>query len=247
MHPSVQQNLLAFLGKFEGRGVRWLYIDTLGFVTTGIGYLTNSIDAAQRLPWKRQDGSAADPAEIADAWNAVANQRTQDVGQLQTGSIAMQGGASQAMQALTNIRLTQADVDRLAMDRALEFEKTIKGHFPAWDHLPADGQMLIMSMAWALGPGFGSKFPSFSKAVNAGDFESARAEDSWQHENADRKQANDLLASNANAVLKAGGSALTTLFWPNQFTKKQIIGGGTALIAAVTAGAGYLLYRILKS
>jgi GH24 family phage-related lysozyme (muramidase) len=204
MHPSVLQAFEPFSTKFEGF-LPYMYLDIKGLVTTGMGNLIDPIGEALRLPWKRPDGSLASQDEIRAAWNAV-KART---------DLAPKFG--QAFAGVTTLRLDKEGIEQLIARRLKENEDYLRTKFPGYGTWPADAQLGLHSMAWAMGPGF--KFPAFEAAVNREppDFHAAAAashmNDAGNPGLTSRNKANFELFTNAARVLEQGGDP-STLYWP---------------------------------
>src|SRR5215469_10503422 len=193
MRQAVRDNFKSFNTKFEGY-LDFMYGDVKNLVTTGMGNLIDPIGQALSLPWVNADGSPASQQQITDAWNAV-KART---------DLNQKGG--RAYKSVTSIRLTDDGINQLFMSRADSNEKYLKKTYPGFDNWPADAQLALHSMAWAMGPAF--KFPTFKADVNADppDFAKAAID---SHMNAagnpglvPRNAANKKLFENAAAVLK---------------------------------------------
>lgn len=187
MRPSVRSAFITFTTPLEGR-VNYMYLDVKGLVTTGVGNLIDNPSDAQRLPWFRGDMQKANPGEIADAWNTVKKRK----------DLALQGGG--VYKKLTSLRLSETAVDALVYEKLDEMDKYLTGRFPAYKDFPADGQLALLSMSWALGPAF--KFPKFEAALSAGDFMLAAEECRIRGEGtiSQRNIANKLMFVNAARV-----------------------------------------------
>lgn len=158
MRDPVRAAFRDFTARFEGK-VFWLYLDVLGLVTTGIGNLVDPLPAALSLPWHNADGSPADQATIIAAWEKV--KAAQTMKKLGGGAFAK----------LTTIRLDDAGVDQLVAGRLATDDAYLSKRFARYEQWPADAQLGVLSMAWAMGPGF--SFPKFEAAVSALDFATA--------------------------------------------------------------------------
>jgi GH24 family phage-related lysozyme (muramidase) len=236
MKPSVAQKYTEFTTKFEGK-LPYMYLDVKELVTTGIGNLIDPIGAALSLPWKRPDGSRATQAEISDAWHRVKS-RT---------DLAQRGGG--AFSGITTIRLDNDGIREVVNRKLLENEQVLRTRFPSYDNWPADAQMGLLSMAWALGPNF--HFPKFEAAVNQllPDFKTAAIEG---HMNTTgnpglvpRNEANALLFTNAANALKFGYN-LDDLHWPDivpEIKKAVTIGATVYGLGAVASLVGYAAYK----
>jgi hypothetical protein len=81
-------------------------------------------------------------------------------------------------------------------------ETYLRQRYPAYDDWPADAQLGLLSMSWAMGPGF--KFPAFDAAVTDLDFARAATVCSINSTNnpgvVPRNAANKQLFGNAAAV-----------------------------------------------
>jgi len=140
-----------------------MYLDVEGLVTTGMGNLIDPISLATPLPWLDVTGAPAGQAAITAEWTNIKN----------TVALAHQG--AQAARAIATLHLDDPTIDGLILDRLTKNEAILVSYppfadFPNW---PADAQLGLLSMAWAMGPGFGPGFPRFSQACLAGDFASA--------------------------------------------------------------------------
>ncbi len=182
MHSSVRDALPDYLLDHEGRGTNYLYADTLNLVTTGVGNLVDfgprnstaisaqAMAPALALPWKHPDGSRASREEIAEAWT-----RVKLAGYSQSG-----GGPTGPYPRLTTIRLDEEGMVSLYETALASAETQLRKDFPNWDDLPADAQMAMLIMAWAMGSAFrygGEKgFPKFGRAIDAQDFDTAAEE-----------------------------------------------------------------------
>jgi GH24 family phage-related lysozyme (muramidase) len=163
MHQSVADAFHAFSQPLEGR-VPSMYLDILGLITCGVGNLIDPISAALPLPWKRDsDGALASQQEIRDAWTRLKNRPD-----------LAKKNVSHA-RALTGLHLDDSDIDALVDRKLSENERFITGWLPSFPEVPADAQLGILSMAWAVGPGFNRKFPTFTRAATAGDWFGAQA------------------------------------------------------------------------
>jgi len=244
MYPSVAKAFSPFSIKFEGY-LPFMYLDIKGYVTTGMGNLVDPIGAALSLPWRRPDASLAAQGEISDAWHAVDAQRCCPKGQQQTSGLATKYG--QAFGPITTIRLDKAGIDTLIQQRLATNEAFLRKKYPGYDHWPADAQMGIHSMSWAMGPGF--NFPQFTKAVNQlrPDF-AAAAIASHINEKGNpgivpRNAANLQLFNNAEAVLKLHADP-SKLFYPGPVVGtdyKKI--GLIAAIAGTVIGGAILIWK----
>jgi hypothetical protein len=216
MHPQVIDAWHTFSTPLEGR-VPHMYLDILGLITCGVG---NLIDGSQNkanptpwapalaLPWKRDsDGGLANDYEVRAAWSAL--KARQDLARR---------GVSHA-RALTKLHLDDADIDALVAQKLAENEAFITAnYFYNFASFPADAQIAIMSMAWAVGPGFPLKFPRFRAAVEAENWLAARENCTIREEGnpgvVPRNRANRVCFANA-AIVVAEHMALDILRWPN--------------------------------
>jgi GH24 family phage-related lysozyme (muramidase) len=211
MYPSVQAAWLKFNDRLEGH-LPFMYLDILGYVTCGMGNLVDPLPMALSLPWLNADGSAADEAIITAAWHAVDACRSDPKGKRQTSGLATKYG--QAFGGVTTIRLNEDGIQALIDSQVAANELELRKHFTAYDTMPADGQMAINSMAWAMGAGFPSTFKTFTAAVNAGDWDTAIANADFRGAGvATRIAANKVMLANARDVA-AGGLDASVLHYP---------------------------------
>jgi len=203
MHPSVHSNFVSFTIKFEGR-VEYMYLDIKQLVSTGIGNLIDPISEALPLPFVYKDnpGMRASQSEITGEWNRV-----------KAGGAALAQQGHLAARNITNLKLTEEDIDHLVESKLRQTESTLKSvtpEFASFEGWPADAQLGVLSMAWAAGAAFAKppKWPNFRQAVANGDWDAAaehcHMEDSANPGLRPRNWANKVLFTNAARVLEQG-------------------------------------------
>lgn len=199
MYPSVQAAFRAFNEPFEGV-VPWMYLDVKGLVTVGVGNLIDPVELALHLPFRFR-GEPHQPAgseQISEEWQRIKS------------NAALGKAGYRACEALTRLRLDDAAIDALIHARLGANEVSLKKRaaFVGFDGWPADAQLGLLSMAWALGPGGPSKFTKFSAACRQVDFSGAAAgckiNETGNPGVAPRNRANRILFGNAAAVRKSG-------------------------------------------
>lgn len=194
MRQVVLDQFPAFTCRFEGR-CSWMYLDVKGLVTTGVGNLIDPMVAAIDLPWKKADGSLASTQEIRDEWTRIKSAQT----------YSNRGGFF--FKNMAQLHLDNVDIDNLVRQRLMMNEVYLEKRYPNWENWPADAQMAIHSMSWAMGPAF--QFPKFDACLAAGDFTGAAAECSISTAGnpgvAPRNAANKQLLLNAAEVVANGG------------------------------------------
>lgn len=234
-----------------------MYIDSKGYVTTGIGNLIgttpkNPLEAvikseALRYPWKRDDGSLASREEILSAFETVKNSGMNNA-----------GGGNQTH--LTNISLDRSFIYDLFDEKAEEFESRLKEDFPLFDQWPADAQLALMSMSWGLGPAFARGFPKFTAAANqlipdfeqmakeafSRDFTAAYAKFPEIAGKISRNMAHESMFMNAAKALQSKANA-DILFWPHAVSDTALKTGLGIGGIMFFSGSGYLLYSYLKN
>lgn len=161
MKSSVIETFSSFSTKFEGC-IPYMYLDIKGLVTIGIGNLIDPMETALGLPFVHKWGGEATRDDIILEWRMVKLNK----------QLAKQGHTAAAK--ITTLILTEDGIQQLVQRKLSEFETYLKTHsLPNFDDYPADAQLGIMSMAWAMGPGFPAKFPRFTAAVKAQDWNAA--------------------------------------------------------------------------
>jgi hypothetical protein len=225
---SVVDAFLTFTTSFEGDEL-FMYTDAEGYVTTGIGNLIDPIGSALALPWKNPDGSLASQGDITAAWNTV--------------KTAWPGVQSVNCASLTTIRLNADDVSRLVQGSFATAESTLRTVFPAYDSWPADGQMGILSGAWAMGAAAFRGFPQLQASLNATPprFADAAPPLALAHFRgvgiAGRIAANDVCFANADYVVQNGLDP-SALYWPGLASQGAAPNGGGSLVNLLPAMLG---------
>ncbi len=192
MHDSVRQIFPQFSQTFEGY-VHWMYLDIKGLVTIGIGNLIDPEELTTGLPFvDKTTGAPAGRAEILDEWRRL------------KANLELAQRGHRACEAVTRLRLSDDAIANLVRKRLAGNEEVLKRSFPAWDDWPADGQLGVLSLAWAVGAAFSPKWPKFTAACHRGDWlgaaEHGRLREAGNPGVVPRNAANALLFRNANAV-----------------------------------------------
>jgi len=162
MHDAVKAAWHAFSEPLEG-SVHWMYLDVRGLVTTGVGNLIDPVSEALKLPWKYKDGTPATKDAIAKAWRALKSQPE------------LSKRHYRYAERITNLYLSDEDIDALVDQRMRSNEEYFAKTLVGFASFPADAQLAIHSMAWAVGAGFTAKFPNFTRAAVTQDWVAARA------------------------------------------------------------------------
>lgn len=212
MRASVAKYFEYFSAGFEAR-VPVLYLDIKGLVTTGVGNLVDPMPLALELPWMHRNTTLdvpASQAEIINEWNRV------------KAATAHATGPTSYWLATARLQLNTQAIDDLVARKAAEFERGLSAYaefkdFPEW---PADAQLGILSMAWAMGDGGFATFPHFRAAAAKGDFRGMAAQcylDTTDNPGlVSRNRANFELFTNASIIVRSKAFDYDKIVWPTQ-------------------------------
>lgn len=161
MRQAVKDYFIKFSQPLEGV-VYTMYQDSKGLVTTGMGNLIEPINLGWGYPWKRKDGSLATQSEYIAEWNTINSIAT----------LAHDGWV--AASRYCKLHLDPEDVQAIVEAKLLSNEARIKTHVETYDEMCSDGQLMLHSWAWAVGPdaGYGRMF----KLLNAKAYSAAANE-----------------------------------------------------------------------
>ena len=247
---SVLDKFVATQSQFEGsaKNFDYMYTDNIGFVTTGMG---NKIDdnsptnrtpgmngygPALKLPWiHKSDGQPATQAEIIQDWQTVKAAHTAD------GTYDAPHDAQ-----ITQLKLSQLALQDLIATQLINNEEVGIKDLPNFKDYPADAQMAIHGMWWAMGAGFipAYHFTAFQAAAVAQNWPAAKAQSGFKGAAPQRKAAHDQMFDNA-AKAVANNLNFDMLWYPGVApdvappppSKLPLILSGAMLVVA--AGGAY--------
>ena len=157
MQSYFEQALIQLM-KFEG-SVSWMYLDTVGKVTVGVGLMLPDAAAAQVLPFQAA-GEAATPEQIAADFHRVAG--------------LPKGKLPNFYRVAGSVELDQATITAKLRDILNSFEEKLRESIAGYDALPDGVKQALLDMAYNLGPeGLIQGYPHFLSAIEAGDWDRA--------------------------------------------------------------------------
>lgn len=156
-------DLLGKLRGFEGC-VAWMYLDSVGNVTCGVGIMLPTAERACQLPFHpASDPQAADAELIAAEWRRV--------------KAMMPNRLPGYYRIPASLELEQAEMDALTLGHLRQNETELRGLFTGYDGFPDSAKMALLDMCFNLGIGtLTREYPNLQKAVEAGDWLRAAAE-----------------------------------------------------------------------
>jgi hypothetical protein len=179
-----------------------MYLDVKGLVTVGVGNLVDPVEEAQKLPFQFKNrpgiaspGALATVDQIAAEWQMLKSNQE------------LAHEVYTACDPITELELSDDAIGALIRNRLTDNESFLKRQvwFTAFETWPADAQLGLLSMAWAMGPAGPGGFPHFRAACQTQDFKTAATECKMDETKnpglVPRNQADFVLFSNAAAVV----------------------------------------------
>ena len=151
------EDAVEYLRRHEGV-VNYMYLDVVGLVTTGVGFLLPDAAAAEPLAFVRRDtGAPATNDEKRAEWEAVHAQPKAEV--------------AASYRPFTFLDLPDTVIDRELTARIDGFVKNLRSRFPQFEEFPDSVQIGLIDMVYSLGPaGLFRGFPKFCSAVDRQDW-----------------------------------------------------------------------------
>ena len=160
--PGYFDQSLTQLKSFEGC-VPWMYRDSVGKVTVGVGLMLPNAAAACALPFQTAEGAAATAQQIAAEFARV---EALTMGKLP--SFYRTGGS---------LELPETVMDEKLSAVLTGFETTLRERLAGYDKLPDGVKMALLDMAYNLGPaGLLEGYPKMIHAVETGAWATAAAQ-----------------------------------------------------------------------
>ena len=152
------EELYSDLLRWEGK-VAYMYLDSRGFVTVGVGNLVSSVDQAKKLPFiNAAAGKTATPEEIETAFTAVSK-------------MAKNRRATYYKQN-PSIELNDETIKQMAIKRLKEeFVPGLRQLFHGFDGYPNPAKQALVDMVYNLGVGGLKKFKKLIAAAEKGDWQ----------------------------------------------------------------------------
>lgn len=146
---------LAQLEIFEGRSA-WMYLDTVGKVTVGVGQMLPTLASALALPFMI-DGlggdSPAEPGDIERSWTRLAG--------MKPGMPAAHYGFGGA------VHLEESTIDALLRKVVAGLDAKMPDLYPAYDSWPDAAKLAVLDMEYNLGSGGLADYHQMNAALNA--------------------------------------------------------------------------------
>lgn len=154
--------IAADFANWEGRK-SFMYVDTVGRVTVGVGLMLPDVAAAQKLKFvTRTDGKPASASAIAADFQRVSAQP--------------KAKPANSYKAFTQLDLPEAVIDDLLKTLVTKFEQGLKVNFAGYDAYPAPAKRALMDMVYNLGLEGLLKFKNLKKAAESGSWAVAARE-----------------------------------------------------------------------
>jgi GH24 family phage-related lysozyme (muramidase) len=159
---SERQKLKKRLKRYEG-DVEHMYLDSVGFVTVGIGHMLAGVAEAQKLPFLDQKGNYASKTDIKNDYDAVKKQSPNKL--------------AGYYKRFTKLHLSQIEINRQVNQHINTFYKELKRIYPDYDTYPSEARLALMDMIFNMGmTKMKNKFPKLNTAVKARDWATAAKE-----------------------------------------------------------------------
>ncbi len=156
---------------FEG-SVSYMYLDTTGNVTVGVGKMLPNAAAAQKLGFIRRPDPLAKPPVLPGT--ATADEIKADYDNVKKQS---SGKLFTYYKQFTKLDLPDSVIDTLLRADVTQFTTSVTATFPDFATYPNEACAAIFDMAYNLGIGkLTSQFPTFCKAVKDKDWTTAAKE-----------------------------------------------------------------------
>ncbi|HKO52197.1 MAG TPA: hypothetical protein VJV79_31030 [Polyangiaceae bacterium] len=168
MHQSARDQIVSHLAWFEG-SVPYMYLDSIGLVTTGIGNLLDPYSQyGKRVRFSHSDGRPATEAEVRAEFTLVKSKTV-------AGGNAPQAAfrSYRAFEPITKLRIAPADLSVAVQDALRAHEAAAVSYFGRdFDTFPADVQVVLLQMSYA--GGLYSRRVQLSPLLKRRDFVAAR-------------------------------------------------------------------------
>jgi len=134
-----------------------MYLDQFGFVTTGIGNLIDPINRVKEFHWVKigpngTDGPYASAQEIDDEWRRVKGK----IEWIKFGAGNFIKKGRNTRPPIITLQIGLSEIDRTFLQKLTRMEQIMKntpgGYFSDYDTFPADAQLAILTLIWAVGP-----------------------------------------------------------------------------------------------
>lgn len=178
----------------------YMYLDSKGLVTTGIGHMLKTADAATKLPWYHEKtGLPATPAEVKKVFEKLRASWTESPQDHPDGKNKFAAGH---YEKVSDLVLPHGFARQDALNRLQkEFLPSLRKVFPGFDSYPLPAQKAIVDMAYSLGVEKLKKtFPHFVSHCRAGNFADAALESVRKGGDADRNAATAKLLEDAEQL-----------------------------------------------
>lgn len=226
MRDSVKEAWPSFITKWEGREM-CMYLDALGIVTCAGGIALFTPGDAVRLQWQwvTTTGQIASQMAVQAEWARVKSLQ------------GKRGAGGRAFEPDARLQLTEAGYARAMAGKLADVEAKLTDpkRFPNFAEAPADAQLALLRMAWAMGPAFvdpdaehpGGRWPAFHAAFLACDWMGCAGECRMREEGQPEefRKSNDadvVLFHNACWVWENEADR-DTLYWPRDMLVEQPI------------------------
>lgn len=157
---------------FEGE-IPWMYLDTRGLVTVGVGEMLAAVSAAQALPFIDGTGNPVTADLILAEYNRV--------------TALPMGQAAATYRAQGSPTLAAASISDLLMTRVQGFDQQLSTRFGNYAAFPDPAKLGLLDMIYNLGPrGLFAGYPTFMGYVNNENWAGAAGECYRNGPNADR-------------------------------------------------------------
>ena len=151
---------MAKIREFEG-SVPWMYLDTVGKVTVGVGLMLVNEAAASALPF----AVSGRPATLDEI-----NREFSRVSAMKRGQIA------KSYFSKAGLALPEETIEAKLRDALEGFEGYLRSHVHGYDALPDAAKLALLDMVYNLGPGrLFAEYPRLIAAIVRGDWKTAAA------------------------------------------------------------------------
>lgn len=156
---------LAKLEWFEG-SIPWMYLDTRGNVTVGVGLMLADAAAACKLPFVHGSRPAAESEIVAEFMRIHA---------------MPMGRPAVFYRREGELELAKEEIDSLLRTVLVGFEGELRAKIRGYDGFPDSVKLALLDMAYNLGPvGLLKGYPTLIAAIEAGNWTKAAA-NSFRH------------------------------------------------------------------